>query len=101
MHMKTFVPTYEIENGYEAFMRFGKQTEDTGIRRAIIETTYKNALAAGDKNVYFLDGLKLTELCKNDGSVDRCHPNDFGFMSMAKALIEVMENIKIPTNNKE
>ena len=61
------------------------------IRRDIIETTYRNALLSGDKNVYFLDGKMLTELCGNDGTVDGCHPTDFGFASMAKAVGDLME----------
>ncbi|MBE6542165.1 MAG: hypothetical protein E7672_06940 [Ruminococcaceae bacterium] len=61
------------------------------MRRSIIETTYNNALACGDKNVYFLDGAALTELCGNDGTVDNCHPTDFGFASMAKALGDLIE----------
>ena len=65
-------------------------TEEEEKRREIIETTYKNALASGDKNVYFLDGKALTELCGNEGTVDNCHPTDFGFASMAKALGDVI-----------
>ena len=60
-------------------------------RREVVETTYKNALARGDRNVYFLDGAALTALCGNEGTVDNCHPTDFGFASMAKALIELIE----------
>ena len=60
-------------------------------RRAVVETTYKNALARGDKNVYFLDGTALTALCGNEGTVDNCHPTDYGFASMAKAIIELIE----------
>ena len=71
------------------------QTEEVTKRRAIVEATYKNALASGDKNVYFLDGLALTELCGNEGTVDTCHPTDYGFASMAQALIKVMKDIKI------
>ncbi len=61
------------------------------LRRAIIETTYKNALAAGDKNVYFLDGAALTALCGSEGTVDNIHPTDFGFASMAKAIGDLIE----------
>lgn len=63
-------------------------------RRDIIEATYKNAVAAGDKNVYFLDGTELMGLCENNGSVDNCHPNDLGFASMAKAVGDVIEKIR-------
>ena len=57
-------------------------------RRAIIRATYENAVAAGDKNVYFIDGQRYfgdtdRELC----TVDRVHPNDVGHFRMA-ALIE-------------
>ncbi len=63
-------------------------------RRQIIENTYKNAVSAGDSNVYFIDGKMLTELCGNEGTVDGCHPTDFGFASMAKAVGDCMaENI--------
>lgn len=64
-------------------------------RREVVETTYKNALARGDKNVYFLDGAALTALCGNEGTVDNGHPTDFGFASMAKALIELIERENI------
>ena len=65
-------------------------TDGEKIRRNIIETTYRNAVLSGDKNVYFIDGEALTELCKDSGTVDNCHPTDFGFASMAKALTEVI-----------
>ncbi|MBQ8859483.1 MAG: hypothetical protein IJ012_06835 [Clostridia bacterium] len=57
-------------------------------RRAIIRATYENAVAAGDKNVYFIDGQSYfgdtdRELC----TVDRVHPNDVGHFRMA-AVIE-------------
>ncbi len=64
-------------------------------RRSIIETTYKNAISNGDKNVYFIDGKALTQLCGDEGTVDGCHPTDFGFASMAKALEDVIENINV------
>ena len=65
-------------------------TEEEKTRRNIIETTYRNAILSGDKNVYFIDGEALTELCEDSGTVDNCHPTDFGFASMAKALSEVI-----------
>lgn len=65
-------------------------TAEEKIRRNIIETTYRNAVLSGDKNVYFIDGEALTKLCKDSGTVDNCHPTDFGFASMANALEEVI-----------
>lgn len=68
-------------------------SEEEELRRSIIETTYKNAVEAGDKNVYFIDGKALTVLCGNEGTVDGSHPTDFGFASMAKAVGDVIEEI--------
>ncbi|MBE6946790.1 MAG: hypothetical protein E7454_00835 [Ruminococcaceae bacterium] len=66
--------------------------QDEELRREVVYTTYKNALADGDGNVYFLDGKSLMALAGNDGSVDTCHPNDWGFASMAKAIGDVLED---------
>ncbi len=68
-------------------------TKEEEQRRQIIEETYNNAVLNGDKNVYFIDGKMLTQLCENEGTVDDCHPTDLGFASMAKALGDVMEKI--------
>lgn len=62
-------------------------------RLEIIRRTYNNALEKGDKNVYLIEGPKLMELCGTDGTVDDCHPTDFGFYSMAKAVSEVLRTI--------
>ena len=66
-------------------------TEGEKERRHIIEETYKNALEAGDNNVYFIDGKRLMELCGDEGTIDGVHPTDFGFASMAKALEDIIE----------
>lgn len=63
-------------------------------RRDIIRRTYENALAAGDRNVYFIDGESFfgredRELC----TVDDCHPNDIGFLRMADVLTPVLRGI--------
>ena len=68
-------------------------TADVLARRAVVEKTYRDALADGDKNVYFLDGTALTALCGGDGNVDGVHPTDFGFVSMAEAVCGVLEQI--------
>ena len=62
-------------------------------RLEIIRKTYNDAVSAGDRNVYLLDGAQLMKYAKNDGTVDGCHPNDAGFLSMAKALIPVLRKI--------
>ncbi len=63
------------------------------MRRDIILATYNSALAKGDKNVYFVSSEELTALCKNEGTVDNCHPTDLGFVSMAEAFIRALEKI--------
>ncbi|MBR6794021.1 MAG: SGNH/GDSL hydrolase family protein [Clostridia bacterium] len=68
-------------------------TEAEKERRAIIETTYQNALKAGDKNVYFISNEELCALCADEGTVDGCHPTDYGFASMAQAVGDVLEKI--------
>ena len=64
-------------------------------RLEIIKKTYNNALEAGDKNVYLVDNEQLTALCGGEGLVDATHPSDLGFVSMAKAVGDVIEKIKI------
>lgn len=68
-------------------------TDDEKMRLEIIRTTYCNALDSGDKNVYFIDGSTLMAMAENEGTVDNCHPNDLGFMSMAEAVGNVLEKI--------
>ena len=55
-------------------------------RLAIAKRTYDNAIAAGDKNVYFIPGYELMTLAGDEGAVDTCHPTDLGFFSMAQRL---------------
>lgn len=63
-------------------------------RLAIIKETYDTAVAAGDKNVYLIDGSKMLLTFGGDsGTVDNCHPTDLGFMCMAKCIGDVLEKI--------
>ena len=68
-------------------------TDEEQQRLDIIRKTYDNAVAAGDTNVYILNGRQLMEMAKNEGTVDNCHPTDLGFASMAKALGDLFESI--------
>ncbi len=68
-------------------------TDDELIRLNVIKATYENALKAGDKNVYFIDGRDLMALAKDEGTVDNCHPTDFGFASMAVEVERVLGKI--------
>ena len=63
-------------------------------RRAVIMESYRKALAAGDKNVYFLDGSAFftgaeREACTMDGT----HPNDLGLYRMAKGMEHLLRRI--------
>lgn len=64
---------------------------DSPERRDIIEQTYKNAVASGDKNVYFVDGKTFGT--DPDSTVDGCHPNDIGFYLMAKTIGDKIEEV--------
>lgn len=67
-------------------------TDKEMINRSIIEATYRNAVNNGDENVYYISNEELTALCKNEGTVDNCHPTDFGFASMAEAVEKVFRD---------
>ncbi len=74
-----------------ADLAFGDQVDR---RRAVIRRTWENAVAAGDQNVYFLDGSTIyAEAGYDHCTVDRCHPNDLGFWCMAKAIAPQIQNI--------
>lgn len=64
---------------------------DEEARVEIIKQTLENAKNAGDRNTYFIDGRDLCKYCGNEGTVDGCHPTDFGFASMGKVLCEFIE----------
>ncbi len=56
-------------------------------RREIVRRTYLNAVSRGDTRVWFVDGETLFGTTDRDGcTVDGVHPNDLGFMRMAKAI---------------
>ncbi|MBE6689122.1 MAG: hypothetical protein E7588_07605 [Ruminococcaceae bacterium] len=53
-------------------------------RRSVIYETYRKALERGE-NVYFIDGQQIFGVEFRDCcTVDGCHPNDYGFVQMAK-----------------
>ncbi len=66
------------------------RTEEENERLEIVQKTYQNAKNRGEW-VYMLGGDDLTAICGNDGTVDNCHPTDFGFYSMAQALISLFK----------
>lgn len=63
-------------------------------RAEIIKRTYDNAVLAGDKNVYFIDGETIyADVGLDYCTVDDCHPNDLGFWCMANSIGKVIEEI--------
>ena len=68
-----------------------KYTEKMVQRREVVKATYDAAVAAGDRNVYFLDGETFYgEADRHLCSIDNCHPNDLGFYRMATVIRPVM-----------
>lgn len=68
-------------------------TPEEIVRRDIVKKTYENAVANGDRNVYFIDGTTLLEECKNNGTVDGIHPTDYGFHCMSKKILPTIKEI--------
>ena len=66
-------------------------TDEEKLRFEIIKKTYEDAKSNGDKNVYLIDGTILMALARDEGTVDNCHPNDWGFASIAKAVGDLLE----------
>ena len=66
---------------------FSSNSKADVARRGVIIESFEKARAAGDENVYFIDGGTLfdgefRESCTSDG----CHPNDLGFYRMADKI---------------
>lgn len=61
-------------------------------RTAVIRATYDEAVKAGDKHVYFIDGKTYFADLPDPGLAltDGCHPSDFGFYLMAKTVLPVL-----------
>ncbi len=60
----------------------------------LIKQTYLNAKAAGDNNVYVISGDTFFEGYDNGlCTVENCHPNDLGFMLMAKKVYPVLKQM--------
>lgn len=62
-------------------------------RREIVYRTYQNAVNAGDRNVYWIDGAELWGEDWRFCSVDGVHPNDLGLYRMAKKVLPVIQKM--------
>ena len=73
------------------------RTEAARRRRDIVEQTFKNAVAAGDKRVWFVDGLHfydqpgMPEIPRDYTTVDKTHPTDLGFHLMFRRILPELE----------
>lgn len=68
---------------------------------AVAKGSYECAKAAGDKNVYFINGFDLfgdvdPDICTVDGT----HPNDLGFYRMAEVIGKVLDEALKNSNKK-
>jgi len=62
--------------------------------KEVVLKTYKDAVAAGDKNAYFIDGQTLYEGEFSDScTVDYVHPSDAGFLRMASVVGKVVKRV--------
>jgi len=67
-------------------------SKDDKDRRDVIRQTYANAVRAGDKKVWFIDGETLFGAEYRDAcTVDGCHPNDLGFYRMFRTILPTLE----------
>lgn len=74
-------------------------TEGMIARREVVKATYDAAVAAGDKNVYYLDGETFYgEIDRSLCSCDNVHPNDLGFFRMASIIRPVLKEMLDSTN---
>ena len=72
----------------------GNPDETMKKRRDIIKQTYLNAVANGDKNVWFIDGSEMMKFPGgNEATVDHCHPTDLGFRRMADVIGATVKEI--------
>ena len=79
-----FITTSDLAFTYEGRIK----------RKEVIRKTYENALAAGDKNVYFVDGsVAYDEVGIDYCVVDNGHPNDLGFWCIAQNAAKVFAKV--------
>ena len=61
-------------------------------RVAVIEKTYRNAIANGDKCVRFISGKTMLESVKDVALADNIHPGDSGFIHMASFVANALKD---------
>ena len=68
------------------------RSANSAARRDVIKATYDKAVAAGDKKVWFVDGLTFfDQVPRKYATVDHVHPNDLGFYEMFRKILPVLK----------
>lgn len=63
-------------------------------RNRVIYDTYEKAVAAGDKNIYFIDGRELFLPGAAEHSlIDNLHPTDLGFFGIYSRMLPLMQTL--------
>ncbi len=61
-------------------------------RRNVIMRTFVNAVSKGDRHTYFVDGYScFPSECREDCTVDGCHPNDLGMYYISERISGVLK----------
>ena len=68
------------------------RSEDAA-RIEVIKKTYENAIAEGDKNVFFLSGTEILKDVRDSALADNIHPSDVGFRAIADALEPILRTV--------
>ncbi len=69
-------------------------TDGEQARIDVMLETYNNAVASGDKNVYYIKGTDLLDdAIAESALIENCHPNDCGFASMARVYSKKLKEI--------
>lgn len=69
-------------------------TQDPLARLEVVKRTYENALARGDRNVYFINGRDFfPQADRAFLTIDNTHPNDLGFDYMTAVIEPVLRKI--------
>ncbi len=90
-HPKTPILLVEDRSYSNAFLITSRRKRNES-NRAALRKAYKNLLAAGVKDLYYLEGEHLLG-DDNEGTVDSSHPTDLGFVRQADAFEKVLRPI--------
>lgn len=93
-HEKFFRIIREAQPDLPIIIVSGPREKSSGTikRRDIVKATYDRAVAAGDRHVYFVDGLSFfDEVPRKYATVDNTHPTDLGFYVMFRKILPVLK----------